>query len=107
MSPELGISPHIHHSHFLRDRDDDAHDLQPDVVIENIFNPTASEEYTPFTYLAKLQDAADAEEDDGPEDDVDDEDDDKYGTLVQSRHGVAAWRKIGRRVLSHPHHKCS
>lgn len=75
--------------------------MQPDLVIENIFNPIAAEEDSPFTYIADATDHPEVEEDY----------DDLPQPLPTSSHTAAAahpstWKRLRQRVLSNPHH-CS
>jgi hypothetical protein len=108
---DSALAPHFHqhHSNFLRDRDEDAHEIQPDVVIESIFNPTAANEYTPFTFLASEDHGV---ENDGDADDTENDDGFEPGItraqLIHARHGVAhpnAWDKLRRRVINSHHLK--
>jgi hypothetical protein len=111
-----GGKVHRRHTHYLRDRDrdEDVNDLQPDVVIESIFNPSISEELTPFTYVPNENDSMEGEGEEEEDEDEDEEGGGDFGcrltrsmrfgaTLTTHAHNPTKWNRIRRRVMSHPH----
>lgn len=100
--PSLGLPQHgrHHNSHraYLyganRHRSDD---LQPDLVIEHVFNPRAAEEVGPFTFVPNEEDEDEMYEDveglDGLQLDAEPE--------VPTHH--RRWSRIRRRVISSTH----
>lgn len=100
--PPLGLTKHVRHhsSHrqFLHDRGH-SDDLQPDLVIEHVFNPRAAEEVGPFTFVPNEED-----EDDMFEDEV-------GGLQLEMEPQMPVhhrrWSRIRRRVISSTHRKCT
>jgi hypothetical protein len=97
--PGLGLGRHVRHhsSHrqFLRDHRGHSDDLQPDLVIEHVFNPRAAEEVGPFTYVPMEED-----EDRMFEDELD-------GLQLEAEPEAPVhhrrWSRIRRRVISSTH----
>lgn len=99
--PSLGlprqVRHHSNHRQYLQGkRHHSADDLQPDLVIEHVFNPRAAEEVGPFTFVPN-----------------DDEDDDLYdedalnGLQLEAEPETPIhhrrWSRIRRRVISTTH----
>ncbi|KLT42978.1 hypothetical protein CC85DRAFT_317684 [Cutaneotrichosporon oleaginosum] len=97
--PSMGLSKHARHhsSHrqFLRDQRGHSDDLQPDLVIEHVFNPRAAEEVGPFTFVPNEED-----EDMLFEDELD-------GLQLEAEPEIPVhhrrWSRIRRRVISSTH----
>lgn len=90
---------HHNHRHYLRgSHKHHSHDLQPDLIIEHVFNPKAAEELTPFTFVPG--------EDDGDEQYYDEED--LSGLQLDAEPEAPnvhrrRWSRIRRRVISSRH----
>lgn len=89
---------HHNHRHYLRGHKQHTHDLQPDLVIEHVFNPKAAEELGPFTFVPN--------EDDGDEQYSDEED--LSGLQLDTEPEAPnvhrrRWSRIRRRVISSRH----
>ncbi|GMK54353.1 hypothetical protein CspeluHIS016_0109390 [Cutaneotrichosporon spelunceum] len=88
---------HSNHTLYLRDRRDYSDDLQPDLVIEHVFNPRAAEEVGPFTFVPNEEDEDMMFEDGLDGFQLDTEPD----RPVQHRR----WSRIRRRVINSTHRK--
>ncbi|BEI79986.1 hypothetical protein CcaverHIS002_0105150 [Cutaneotrichosporon cavernicola] len=99
--PSMGLTKHArqHNSHrlYLRDRQGHSSDLQPDLVIEHVFNPQAAEVVGPFTFVPNEQDEDMMFEDEMGGLQLDTEPD------VPVHH--RRWSRIRRRVISSTHRK--
>lgn len=96
---------HAHHDSGRYSLDEKNHNVLPEVVIEQVFNPTASHEFTPFTYV-KDEDTSDDEEE--LTDELDNEHNSPYEVDLSEHpggHAKMCWSKIRRRAVTHlPHH---
>ncbi|KAL1409853.1 hypothetical protein Q8F55_003852 [Vanrija albida] len=106
LSPDQAPRGHRHAHHDSRHSLEEKHNILPEVVIEHVFNPTASHEFTPFTYVKESDTSEDEEE-------LTDELDNEPNEVDLSDHPVGGqakicWSKIRRRAvthLPHPHHR--
>lgn len=91
-SPHSG---HKHHHHYLGHGRHTSKDLQADLVIEGVFNPTAGEEISPFTYIPRASEETDP---------VETESSDTSALQLEVTPDLAPagrWDRIRRRVVSH------